>query len=410
LIADVQKNLDVKVKDGRNRETDLFTISFTGRDPKKVSDVVNTIIHEYIEESLGYQRDDTYGAYTFIDSQLQEYKKQLEDSDRAIRDFREKNPQMVPQNESTVQMRIEGFETAKIESEIRLKELVRKRDNIKKQISGEKELTVSSVTREGTPQGRLNSLNNQLLLLLTKYTEDYPEVVKVKSEIEELKKQMAQPASAVREAGGEETATLNPIYQQLREELARTDTEIDSLQARQTELLRQQNVAASALRRMPKEQEEWSKLQRDRTALQNIYNDLLQKLERARVSKNLELADKGSAFRIVDPALVPSMPVKPNRVQLILLGILLGIASGIGAAVGLDYLAPSFKNEDALAAALKLPVLAAIPQIVTEEDVLAGARLDRKAFTAAGIYLFIICIVLVQEVLYRYMGIDIIKF
>jgi polysaccharide chain length determinant protein (PEP-CTERM system associated) len=183
FVADVQKNLDVKVKGGRNRETDLFTISYTGRDPKRVSDVVNTLIHEYIEESLGYSRDDTYGAYTFIDSQLQEYKKQLEDSDRVIREFREKNPQMVPQNEATVLTRIEGFETAKIESVIRLKELVRKRDNIKKQLSGEKELTVSMVTREGSPEGRLNSLNNQLLLLLTKYTEDYPEVVKVKSEI-----------------------------------------------------------------------------------------------------------------------------------------------------------------------------------------------------------------------------------
>jgi polysaccharide chain length determinant protein (PEP-CTERM system associated) len=410
FIADVQKNLDVKVKGGRNRETDLFTISYTGRDPKRVSDVVNTLIHEYIEESLGYSRDDTYGAYTFIDSQLQEYKKQLEDSDRAIREFREKNPQLVPQNEATVMTRIEGFETAKIESEIRLKELVRKRDNIKKQLSGEKELTVSSVTREGTPAGRLNSLNNQLLLLMTKYTEDYPEVVKVKSEIEELKKQMTQATSAARETGGAETATLNPIYQQLREEQARTNTEIDSLRARQTELLRQQDVASSALRRMPREQEEWSKLQRDRTALQSIYNDLLQKLERARVSKNLELADKGAAFRIVDPALVPRMPATPNRVQLILLGVLFGIVSGIGAAVGLDYLAPSFKDEDSLAAELKLPVLASIPQIVTEEDVLAGAQLDRKAFMAAGVYLLIIGVVLVEEVLYRYMGLELVKF
>jgi hypothetical protein len=104
------------------------------------------------------------------------------------------------------------------------------------------------------------------------------------------------------------------------------------------------------------------------------------------------------------------MPVSPNRVQLILLGILFGIASGIGAAVGLDYLAPSFKDENALVTELKLPVLASIPQIVTEEDVLAGARLDRRAFAAAGIYLFIIGLVLVEEVLYRYLGIDIVKF
>ena len=82
-------------------------------------------------------------------------------------------------------------------------------------------------------------MNNQLLLLLTKYTEDYPEVVKVKNEIEELKKQKAQAASAPPDTGGAETATMNPVYQQLREEQARIDAEIDSLRGRQAELDRQ---------------------------------------------------------------------------------------------------------------------------------------------------------------------------
>mgnify|MGYP001580447962 CR=1 FL=1 len=410
LVEGIQRKVEVTVKGERNKETDLFIISYSGKDPKTVRDIVNTLVSEYIEESLGFKRDDAYGAYEFIDSQLQEYKKQLEGSDKAIREFREKHPQMVPQSENTVLTRIESFQTAKIESEIRLKELARKRDNLQKQLSGEKELTVAIVTREGSPDARLNHLNNQLMFLTTKYTENYPEVLKVKSEIEELKKQMAQATGALRENIGAETSTLNPIYQQLREELARTDTEIESLRARQTELERQQGVATSALRRMPKEQEEWSKLQRDRTALQRTYDDLLQKLEQARVSKNLEIADKGTTFKIVDPAILPRLPVKPNRVQMIFLGILLGVAAGIGAAIGLDSLGHSFKDEDALAGGLNLPVLASIPRIVTEEDVLSEAKLDRKAFMAAAVYLLLIGIVLVEEVLYRYMGIELVKF
>ena len=410
LVEGIQKRVEVTVKGERNKETDLFIISYKGKDPKTVRDIVNTLVSEYIEESLGFQRDDAYGAYEFIDSQLQEYKKQLEGSDRANREFREKHPQMVPQSESTVLTRIEGFQTAKIESEIRLKELARKKDNLQKQLSGEKELTVAFVTREGTPESRLNHLNNQLMLLTTKYTENYPEVLKVKSEIEELKKQIAQATGSLRENVGSETSTLNPIYQQLKEELAKTDAEIESLRARQSELERQQDVATSALRRMPKEQEEWSKLQRDRTSLQRTYDDLQQKLERARVSKNLELADKGMTFKIADPAILPHLPVKPNRVQMIFLGILIGVASGVGVAIGLDSLDHSFKDEDALTGGLNLPVLASIPQIVTEEDVMSEAKLDRKAFMAAGVYLFIIGIVLVEEVLYRYMGVELVKF
>ena len=410
LIESIRKNLDIKVKGSRERETDLFTISYTGRDPKTVRDIVNTIVSEYIEENMGYKRTDAYGAYEFIEGQLLEYKKRLEDSDRATREFREKNPNMVPQSETTLLGRLEGFQTAKIEADIRLKELLRKRDNLQKQLSGEKELTVAFVTRDDSPQGRLNHLNNQLMLLMTRYTDSYPEVIKVKKEIEELKKQIAQAKDSRMEGAGSETSAINPIYQQLKEEFARTDAEIESLRARSSELSRQQQQAQGILGRMPKEQEEWAKLQRDRNVYQKIYDDLLQKLENARVSKDLELTDKSATFRIVDPAILPTLPVKPDRVKMILLGIVLGIASGLGSVFGLEYLDHSFKDEESIEDSLKLPVLATIPKIVIEKDEISAKRRDRKVFTFAGAYLVVIGLVLIKEFLYRYMGIRIVPF
>jgi uncharacterized protein involved in exopolysaccharide biosynthesis len=121
---------------------------------------------------------------------------------------------------------------------------------------------------------------------------------------------------------------LNPVYRQIKEEMQRTDTEIESLKARLEELAKQQDLGRQVLGRMPKEQEEWSKLQRDRNVYQKIYDDLLQKLENARVSRNLELADKSTTYRVVDPPLLPRIPIKPNRVVLIMAGLVLGIGAG----------------------------------------------------------------------------------
>ncbi len=410
LIGSIRNNLDVTVKGQSGREADMFTISYMGEDPKIVRDLVNTLVSEYIEENLGYRRTDAYGAYEFIQSQLLEYKKKLDESDRAIREFRERNPHMVPQSETTLLGRLEGFETGRIEAEIRLKELLRKKDNLQKQLSGEKELTVAFVTREGSPQARLNYLNNQLMLLMTKYTDNYPEVIKVKSELEELKRQIAHGKDSHVDNVGSETSAINPIYQQLKEDFTKTDAEIESLRARSVELSRQQQAAQGILGRMPKEQEEWSKLQRDRNVYQKIYDDLLQKLENARVSKDIELTDKTTNFRVVDPAVFPSYPVKPDRVKMILLGIFLGIASGIGTAIGLEYLDPSFKDEDSIESKLKLPVLITIPRMVTEADKLSAKRLDRRVFLASGAYLFIIGIALIEEFISKYMGIKIINF
>ena len=412
LIAKIQKNLMVTVRTTGERETDLFTIFYQADNPMVVRSVVETLVNEYIEESVKFQRTDAIAAYDFIDSQLKEYKNKLEDSDKEIRAFREKNPNMIPQSETTIMGRIENFQTSRIEAQIRLKELLRKRDSLQKQLSGEKELTVAFVTSEGSPESRLNRLNNQFLVLLTKYTEDYPEVIKVKIEIEELKKQIAQ-ATATNKSGdhsGAETSALNPVYQQLREELAKTNTEIESLQGRVDELMRQQNEGRQVLGRMPKEQEEWSRLQRDRVVIQKIYDDLLQKLENARVSKNLELMDKGATMRVVDPPVTPRVPSKPDRVIFILLGMVCGVCAGGGVVIGLDYLDTSFKDEDALKDSLQLPVLASIPSIVTKEDVLAEAALDKKVFIGASAYVSIIGLVLLIEILYRYVGISIFHF
>ncbi|HEX8947613.1 MAG TPA: XrtA system polysaccharide chain length determinant [Dissulfurispiraceae bacterium] len=413
LVEGIRKSLKVTVKGSRGeRDTDLFTISFKGGDPKTVRDVVNTLVSEYIEDNASYRRTDAYGAMEFIQSQLKEYKVKLEDSDKAIREFRERNPQMIPQSEGAIMTRMEGFQGAKIEAEIRLKELLRKRDSLRKQLSGEKELTVAFVTREGSPQARLEYLNNQLINLMTRYTERHPEIIKVKVEIEELKKQIAQAREAHKSAAatGSETAAINPIYQQLKEDLTKTETEIESLRARVSELSRQRHEAQGVLGRMPKEQEEWSKLQRDRNVFQKIYDDLLQKLESAKVSKDLELTDKAATFRVIDPAILPHAPVRPDRVLMTFLGIVLGAALGVGSALWLERIDRSLKDEESVEKELGLPVLGSIPKIIVESDMAAERRLDRKVYGFAGAYMLIICLLLAEELLHKYMGIRIIQF
>ncbi len=406
LVATIKKNLKLTIGGagsvGLPPGQDYFTVAYRGRDPKGVMNFVDVLVKELISENAGLQRSEAIGAYNFIDDQLSLYKKQIDDTDKAIQEFRAKHPNMIPQNDGTIVGRIENYQTAQINATIELKELQRRRENLQKQLSGEKEMTA----------GRLDQLNNELTLLLTKYTEDYPEVIKVRNEIREIQKRRSQstktdPENSAGDGAGSEMKALNPAYQQIKEDLLKTDTEIDSLKARLSELANQQSEERSMLGQMPKEQEEWKKLQQDQSTYQKVYDDLLQKREGARVSKNLENTDKTMNFRIFDPPSMPVVPVSPNRVILILVGIVLGIAAGVGSAVGLDKLDHSFKEEETVRDVLKLPVLATIPSIVTEADVQAEAKLDKKIYTAAIAYLSLIGIVFVGEVLYRYAGITI---
>ncbi len=317
LITKIQKNLNVNTKSGgERRDSDFFTISYRGGNPKIVLKFVETLISEFIHESILSQRTDAAGAYNFIDEQLRDYKKKLGEYDRATRAFRERNPGMVPVNEAS-------------------------------------------------PEGRLSYLNNQLMVLLSKYTDQYPEVIKVKNEIEELQKHIAQTSK------GRSSAPYSGPRQM---------SDVDS--------------------------EEWQKLQRDKTTYQRLYDDLLQKRESARLSKDLENTDTTTRFRVVDPPILPRMPIKPNRVKLIFVGFFFGLAAGIGAAVGLDTIDNSFKDDEKLQRELHIPVLASVPSIITDEDILAETRLDRKVYLAAAAYLCLIGVVLAGELMYRYMGVS----
>ncbi len=412
LIASMQKAVKVDVKSGKGSPdaADLFVISYQGSDPKRVRDIVNTLVEEYIAENLGFSRSDAYGAYEFIQNQLVEYKAKLEQSDRDIRAFKEKNPNAIPQSETAMLSWMEAYQTQKIDADIKIQDLMRQRDNIQKQLSGEKELTATMGANDESPQGRLNSLQTKLAVLLNKFTASHPEVVKTKAEIEDIKQEIANAKKAPPGTSGSETSAMNPVYRQLQAKLADTEAEIESLKLRSVELMKQQQGAQKALGGMPKDQEEWTRLQRDRNVYQSIYDDLLKKLENAKVSKDLELTDKVAAFRIVDPAVMPFSPIKPNRVMLILAGIFVGIAAGIGSVLGIGKLMPFFKDADAIEESLGLRVLITIPTVMDASANVAKKRLDRKILVAAIAYFGLILLVLIREVLYKFMGINLIRF
>jgi hypothetical protein len=73
----------------------------------------------------------------------------------------------------------------------------------------------------------------------------------------------------------------------------------------------------------------------------------------------------------------------------------------------MDYLNPSFKDEDSVESGLGLPVLVAIPSVITETDLLASRKFDRKVLIAAAAYLSIFLLVLMREVIQTYLGISI---
>ena len=112
----------------------------------------------------------------------------------------------------------------------------------------------------------------------------------------------------------------------------------------------------------------------------------------------MEVQDKSTVFRVVDPAVLPFKPVSPNRGKLILMGILAGIGGGVGLVLLKDQLDGTVKNVD-MVKHFGIPVLAVIPRIEDAQKLALQARTDRRLYIAAGCYFMLILGVLAAEAL-----------
>src|SRR5258708_9186190 len=83
-------------------------------------------------------------------------------------------------------------------------------------------------------------------------------------------------------------------------------------------------------------------LKREAEANKQLYDGMLQKLKEAGISAGL----RSSNIRVVDPALIPSGPSRPNKARNVMLSILVGLVGGIGLALLRDYLHTPVKTPD----------------------------------------------------------------
>jgi hypothetical protein len=102
------------------------------------------------------------------------------------------------------------------------------------------------------------------------------------------------------------------------------------------------------------------------------------------VQANLERRQLGEKFRILEAAYKPFDVSWPNRLLMLPMGLVVGVALGLALAVVLEALDGSFYNARDLQKIAKLPVLATIPSIVSEVDLLASRMELRRNLLLAG--------------------------
>lgn len=368
IVEQMRKDIQIQFNGVRQptglEATVAFSLSYRGGDPDTVARVTNALAALYVEENARIRQQQTAGTTEVLKAQVEDARRQLDEQEQKISQFRERHVGELPEQQAANLAAVERL-TAQ------LREVIDRRDVLAKR------LEPAGVPDDSVP-ARLARLRKELTDLRTRYTDEYPDVVRVKQEIADLERRRAtvevstasqpsDPSNAV-EA---ELAALRNEEHTLRHAIAAYEQHVETA---------------------PLMEQELQQLSQGYAAAQQRYQSLLQRYEDAQLAEQMNQRLQTEQFRILDPAVASQQPVGPHRFRLLITGLMVSLAAAIGAAVLAESVDTSFHSVENLRAFTSVPVLVSIPPIVTETDIrrrrrrfgLATAAVAAGVVTVAG--------------------------
>jgi len=374
LVEFMRGNIEIDVKnDGRRGEgVSSFSISYIGRDPETVMHVTSRLASLFIEENLKVREQQAEGTTEFLDNQLQSLKKSLESQESQIKSYKEQHMGELP---SQLEANLRTLDRLQLERQITndaLRSAEDRKNMVERQLSeigiapGGVRDAATGVVSSDPVRRRLAELQAELSQLSSMYTDKYPDIVRVKSEIAELESQIKTGRVREAEGGSAVRAPLvsdSPLYATLSTQLIEVSAELRNLREKQKELAKNISSLQGRVERIPAREQQMAALMRDYENTRDNYQNLLNKKLDAQLAESLEKRQKGEQFRILDPANLPVKPFSPDTRKIALIGLALGIGSGAGLIFILEYIDASFRKPDDVYAFIGIPVLASVPRV-----------------------------------------------
>lgn len=374
--------------------TIAFTISYEGKSPQKVQQVASTISTLFLKEDLKVRKEQATSTSEFLKTEKERVQDKVTEYEKAIAEFKEKNVDALPELFQVNMQTLGNIERNIEQAKENLRALKEKEGELEDQLANtpaDIESTLPQNQAKDDDDRRLEALKMELINLKTKFSELYPDVKKTKQEIEELTAKIEQKKKD-KAARGEESAK-NPAYVALSSRLNGIKSDIKSVNNNIRDLEKEAAGYKTKLAATPGVEEKYNALITERNTLKLKLSDLQAKMLEAQVNEELESKQKGERFTLVEAARLPEIPDRPNRLAIILIGIVLGIGVGVGFASIVEFTDTSFRDGETLTRMTGFPVLTEVANIITQEDRIKR-RNKRLLITVSLIVLAVVAVFL----------------
>ncbi len=375
------KSVDIKVSGRSGREGNAFTITFQGKDPRKTMLVTNTLASNFITENLKLRESQAFGTSSFLADELESVRTQLQEKEEQVRVYKEKYRGGLPEERDTNLRMLERLQLQLDQLNNNLRAAENRRMILQQGASSgftEGLPRNDSLTPQQRSANTLEGLRNELKNLRLKYTDNHPDIIDLKKQIESIESQLGSSEGIVDNTNDGSFKVNNLANMQLDE----VQREISTIKGQIENISSKIRFYETKLEETPKRELELVALNRDYNRLHGLYNSMLDRKLESQIALNLERNQQGEQFKIIDSAQIPIKPVKPDIRKLLLMIIGIGLGIGCGMAYLVEFLDSSYRSPDNAEKELGFPVLVCLPYLFTEQEL--KARRKRRIIIASS--------------------------
>lgn len=387
-VARMRKAIDIElVRDpGNDSIINAFKVSYSAGDPHLAQKVDRELTSLFIDENLRIRQQESEGTTRFLQDQLQNARIALADQETKVRAFEAAHEGELPAQQASNLEILRGLQEQLQTEEDSLNAARQQRAYYQSLIQQYRALQTPLHTAGGAPTGlagldqELEKLRAQLTDLRTRYTDQYPDVQRVRQEIAETERTRATLVAELKkkassESSGGDSATQELVDPGQNAALLQLQSQADS---NRMEIANREQAIANLKTRIAKYEgllsavpgsaQELAELTRGYEQSQANYNDLLKKESDSQMATSMEQMQEGERFTMLDPPSLPLKPDFPNRLKMCGAGIGAGLGLAVALVALLEFFDDRLYTEQQIKDLLPMGVIAEVPEIISIED------------------------------------------
>lgn len=377
-VNKMRKDIDIDlVRDTRNNQITAFKISYSAPDPQVAQQVTTELTDLFIRENSKVRLQQSQGTTKFMESQLEEARQRLAEQEAKVRAFEGTHEGALPSQQNSNLQILAGLQSQLQNEQDTLNTARQQHAYLEALLDQYRTTSHGTLRAEPLPSNvvaldqELNRLNSQLADLSSRYTDQYPDIQRLKVQIastEKLRNELASAKSKGKDDGAADSSSLTSPISQVQGQLKSNQLEIANREQAITDLKTRINEYQGRLNLQPTTEQELAELTRGYEQSKSNYDELLKKKNESQMATSLEQMEQGERFTILDAPTLPTAPDFPNRLKFCGIGLGLGLVLGAIVAGGFEFMDDRLHGEKVIKDMLPTTVIAEIPQVTIPAD------------------------------------------